>query len=550
MQFLIDFHNDVSDEEITNYLGSFGATVLRVFSNFNKVYHVETDVQPPESEIVEFCINDDEKPIKLLSTTIIADQNHGKIVTDGSVPGMTVPNDEKNWWKFYSFTSPDLTAESYFTNRRGKETTVYVLDSGVDLTHPEFVGADISNLFSFTGDFTDTAGHGTTLSSLIVGNTCGITNSKLKSVKIFDQNVPTKQSDMLRGLDAIFDDVIQNQYIFSVVNCSWTISKNQYIEDKIRSMINAGILFVSASGNNGLPIEEVTPASMPEVITIGSYNHELKPSDFSNYTGTGISVTQGVTNHGALDGWAPGENIYAAFLNNSYDFMYGTSVAAAINTAVLAYNLPNVIENPREGVTMHDFGAALCLGRKDMLYLQDPKYRDSKNLISTIYDHSKDFGTTTPLHYHYSERENTNISLTVFNPHVITKLEVLEDLPAGFTITTTGILFGKLPKIVDRYDTIKIPMRATHNDGTVEDFDFTILMLAIDFDVDHETTGDPTLDIILTIPGCNSCYSTGIPGCSNNCPKFYDPTNFCINAADCPINKNQLYCYCSIQGPI
>ena len=188
-----------------------------------------------------------------------------------------------------------------------------MLDSGIDLTHSEFTGKDISLVYSLTGDFNDTNGHGTGLASLMVGNTCGVTSTSIKVVKIFDDNQPTKQSDFLHALDAILTDMNSNINKFSIINCSWAINKNIYIEDKIKHLINAGALVVASAGNSGKPIEEVTPASMPDVLTIGAYNSDFVPCDFSDYSNPSVvSLTQGQVNTGTLDAWAPGEQIWIA----------------------------------------------------------------------------------------------------------------------------------------------------------------------------------------------------------------------------------------------
>ena len=117
---------------------------------------------------------------------------------------------QKNWWKVYSFLDVDLSSTTSNIDIYGSNTNIYVLDSGIDLTHSEFTGKDISLVYSLTGDFNDTNGHGTGLASLMVGNTCGVTSTSIKVVKIFDDAQPTKQSDFLHALDAILTDMNSN----------------------------------------------------------------------------------------------------------------------------------------------------------------------------------------------------------------------------------------------------------------------------------------------------------------------------------------------------
>ncbi len=541
MHYLVDFKNSTTDTEIQTYLQAINATVLKNFNNFEKVYHIDVASEPPVTEIVEFLVRDDDAPLQLLNTIIEANKNFGKIVTDGSVPTIDITNEEKNWWKFYTLSDPDLDTTTVVTNRRGDYSTVYILDSGIEITHPEFLNTSVENLWSFTDNFTDTKGHGTAIASVIAGSTCGLTNAKLKSVKIFEQGVATKQSDMLSALDAIYDDFVTNNFNTefgnAIVNASWSISKNEYIEHKIRLMSLAGIYFVVSAGNDGSPISDRTPASMPEVLTIGAYNNNLLPCDFSNYTGTSsISLTQGTTNHGALDGWAPGEQIWAAGLSGTYGYVSGTSIAAAIVSSCLAYNFSTGNNEPIMGQNYSDYFYAHALFRENLLDLTDPKYSSSKNGIATIRDtYPPSFGRRNPVVKSVKMYSNVRQTLQIFSPWQIKQLEVIGDLPPGFHINTAGKLYGIAPELTgtERYKEIKIPMKATYDDLVEESYDFTIYVVAADWDPSVETTGDPTLDIILAAQIF----------CVFNGPQCIASVNVCVDAC-----TQQLVCDTGVCG--
>ena len=199
-----------------------------------------------------------------------------------------------------------------------------------------------SKLYSITGSFDDTVGHGTAIASIISGRTCGLTDATIKVVKIFDPTVATKQSDILAALDAIATD-FTSQSSPGIINMSWSIAKNSFIDSRIQSLIDVGAIVVCSAGNSGVPIENVTPASISSALTIGAYNTEFEPCDFSNYTGSSLSLTQNETNRGALDGWAPGIDIWSAGLNDSFYYVSGTSISAAIATCGLAYNFSGAL---------------------------------------------------------------------------------------------------------------------------------------------------------------------------------------------------------------
>lgn len=550
-RYLIDFKNDTSTEQVTEYLQSIGATILKEYDAFESVYLVEAPISPIDSTIIEHIIHDDDNPIQLLNTVIVADQNFGKVVTDGSVPLISVPNDEKNWWKFYSLVDPDLDAPVYQTNRRGLGTVIYLLDSGIDISHPEFEGADVQNLFSFNNNFTDNKGHGTALASVMIGKTCGMTNATVKSVKIFDASMSTKQSDIIAALDAIYQDYKSTNEDHYIVNASWSIEKNIFIENKIRQLMDFGVFFVVAAGNSGKPISDVTPASMPEVLTIGAYNNELKPSDFTDYAGfSEISYTPGATNFNELDGFAPGEMIWAAKLGGGYGYVAGTSISAAIQSSALAYNFATGGVTPLEysRVSPYMYHRSTALGRRDLLDLSDPRYSLSNNQITTFLDTRTYVGDENIILSYYKIVEKTKFVFQMFNPWHVKQIEVIGDLPSFLHITSTGKAYGIAPELTDagRYTKTDIPMVVTYTNGSSETINFVMLNTKDDFDTTIETTDDPTLDILLQ--AIFSCFTAGQPGscsdasCVNDC-EFVGCTNT-PGGGGCL--KSQWFCSCNL----
>lgn len=225
--YLIDFKNETGDSEIQDYLNTYQCTQIKIFNQLNKTYHVNSDSQPPLTDIVSSVINDDDSHLQLQTTVEIPIRPSTSSISIDS-------NDAHNWWKLYSVSNIDLDQQSINVNKFGQGVNVYMVDSGIDLTHSEFNGQDINLIFSFTGEFSDNNGHGTALSSVIIGNTCGLTDATLNVVKIFDQNIPTKQSDLLSALNAILEDAEISSNKVSIVNLSWSIPKNSFIESKIQ----------------------------------------------------------------------------------------------------------------------------------------------------------------------------------------------------------------------------------------------------------------------------------------------------------------------------
>lgn len=546
MHYLIDFVNTATEEQITNYLNSFNATVIKTFNRFDNIYHIETSVIPPESAIVSHCSRDDENPITLHNTVVHFDQTYGQNILTGDVLNLDI-NEPNNWWKVYSFVDLDLTAPVNQIGRRGENATVYVLDSGINTTHPEFAGQAVTNIWSFVNDVStnnDTNGHGTAIASVISGRSCGITNAKVKGVKIFQKGVATLQSHMISALDAIFDDYILSGMNAgnngSVVNCSWTIDRNFLIENKIRQMIDAGMLFVCASGNSGTPISNVTPAAMEEVVTVGSYNSDFKPSSFSNYTNSAISVTPGEVNYGALDGWAPGENIHVALAAGGYSSVSGTSIAAGIHSAILAFNLNWQLTEFLSIMSPFSFISSSSFSRKDLLDLSDPKYAGSVNKISSARSNLVKEPTIQHNYFHRAV-SNGPVLLNMFNVLACEKVEFAAPLPSGLKMNTCGRLYGTAPDInglAEDFSLTTIPFTVTMRNGQVYSDVLELVTHKNTVDPYKLDTGDPVLNLKLQ-SGCSS-QPCGIEGCFDDCPNR-DCTS--IPDASCPGTKTRCCCY-------
>jgi hypothetical protein len=494
-KYLIDFINTATDTQISEYLDYIGGAVIKEYDAFDKLYLVDSPGEPVITDIVESAIPDEGNPIQLLGTTIYMDQNHGKIVTDGSLPAITLDTSlEQNWWKMYSFSDPDLDAPQYVTNRRGQGSVIYLVDSGISIEHEEFSESSVSNLFSFTEDFDDLNGHGTALASVMVGKTCGVTNAEVKSVKIFEQGKPTMLSDLMNAFDAIYHDCIQDLTKRHIVNLSWSMAKNTFVENKIRQLMLYDIFVVCSAGNSGEAIGDVTPASMPEVLTIGSYNSTLTPSDFTNYTGSAISCTQGCTNTGALDGFAPGERIWAALPIGGYNFVAGTSLSAAIQSAAIAYNMDarKLFYPPRFYDTdQYSFHRNVGLsprvsGGGGLLDLSDPRYAQSANLMTTFKDEIPENANSTVKAFHGSFRipAGNSRNLTFIHPHLVKKIQFDNDLPEFVLVESSGKIRIDPPDFTEEVLKLSMPLTITYNDDSEEHHDFDVYIIRADLTVD------------------------------------------------------------------
>lgn len=436
MHFLVDFFNDITPEQVQEYFQTNNCTVLKQFNHWNNVYHVEATVEPPKTDIIESIVNDTESTMQLLNATTLSSSTDTYNVDI---------QDDKNWWKIASFWDVDFSSPQINNHLYGEHVSVYIMDSGIDHTHPEFVGRDIELFHSFDGTFDDLSGHGTAIASLISGNTCGLTNAKLKIVKILNEGQITSLSQLLTAFDAIIADLPNSHY--AVVNMSWGVPRNEYLDAKIKSMVRQNFSMVAAAGNNGGPIENLTPAALNEVITIGAYNENFEPCDFSAYTGSEVSVTNNTVNTGELDGWAPGQNLWVARPGGGYGMVAGTSFSAAIHSGALAYLIDlDFCTSDGEIVPCLSSGAldlawAGALSRQNILNLTGD-YTASVNKISTYACNTSHNTALAVFPEKVQMYANEMFCMMLVSRKEVSNIEFDHPLPNGMKLADNGYLYG------------------------------------------------------------------------------------------------------------
>lgn len=530
MNYIVDFKNSLTEAEIDQYIADHGMIKLKEYSFFNRVYLISTDSEVSENEFIEKVIIDDHNGIQLLGVDI-------SFVRDKSNEDTFNIQDNKNWWKTVVLGSVNFDNDEHNFLREGNNSTVYILDSGIDENHTEFENTDITLLYSVTQSFEDNNGHGTALASIISGKTCGVTNAKIKVVKIFDSAHNTLQSEMLAALDAVALDYSNNGKMPSVLNCSWGIPYNTYINDKIQMLIDHGMYVVASAGNNGSPITDVTPACIPDVFTIGSFGQDLAPSDFSNYTDPSfISFTAGETNHGALDGWAPGEQIWAAIPNGSTNYVAGTSAAAAIASAAIAYNINKFVDS--QGTNFTTFTNSnfyksfiennmllvnknlqnpsnevynIALGKKDLLDLSNSKYNSSVNRVVGM--STTGIKSDSPNMQILSQAGTAQYSVIYTRTNIV-RITSAQDFPEYVTIYNNGLLLCHSPEIQDPYVITEIPITIYYDDSSTINQNLVIVILRQDITYSNLENSVPENDPILaiTLNSPTSCFNQGACG--------------------------------------
>lgn len=217
---------------------------------------------------------------------------------------------------------------AYFYHDDSNQVTVYMLDTGVDTTHPEFGGRAFWGKNFVTSQDVDDNGHGTHLAGIAIGKAHGVArNATLVSVKVLDSNREGTVEDFSSAVDWVISD-FKTRGGKAVINYSAVGDISSYRQEAIDRAISSGIFFVNAAGNNAEEACDVGPANMgPNLsgfLAVAALNYTNTPATFTDYGQ-------------CIDVYAPGVDIESSLPNDEYGYMSGTSNAAAFVSGLVAY---------------------------------------------------------------------------------------------------------------------------------------------------------------------------------------------------------------------
>jgi thermitase len=222
----------------------------------------------------------------------------------------------------------------------GAGVTVAVIDTGLDLSHPAFIGA-LSNPSTWHDFYANDAvpqdegtlgvggyGHGT--------NVAGIILQIAPQAKIMPLRVlgPDGSGDVATIAQAIAWAVSKGA---NIINLSLgSSSDSKAVQEAIKAATGKNVLVISSAGNDNrdkISFPASAATKIPGALSVGSVDAKDVKSKFSNYSSD-------------LEIVAPGENVYAPAPENLMAAWSGTSQAAPIAAGALALALGQGVSVP------------------------------------------------------------------------------------------------------------------------------------------------------------------------------------------------------------
>ena len=298
-----------------------------------------------------------------LSVQVPAAQTKSTIAKLGALPGVTnvevaarryiesVPSDPGYASSQSAYLAAVNAPAAWDVQTGSAAVKIAIVDSGVDVTHPDLSGKIVGtyNAVDGTADVTDSLGHGTFVAGVAAAatnNDAGVAgagyNTSLLAIKVADASDLITVDAEAAGIKWAAD------HGANVINISLGGPTTSSIEQNaIRYAQGKGALVVAAAGNDASTTRSY-PAANPGVIAVGATDAAGHRAGFSNY---GSWVTLGAPGVGIVSTTPPtGSSIFPAAAYGSGD---GTSFSAPLVAGEAALLIAQKLPPPPQGCGRH-----------------------------------------------------------------------------------------------------------------------------------------------------------------------------------------------------
>lgn len=213
-----------------------------------------------------------------------------------------------------------LDSRYAYPSPAGAGVYAYVIDSGIDTSHPEF-GSRATNVYdAFGGSGQDCNGHGSHVAGTIGSTTYGVAKGvQLRGVKVLD----CRGAGSTSAIIAAVEWVRLNAQRPAVANLSLSVGASPALDAAVDSLAASGIFVAAAAGDGNASACTVSPAAAAGAFTVAASTR----AD-ARWTGSNWGP--------CVDAYAPGVDVRSTSPGGGTALLTGTSSSAAIVTGIAA----------------------------------------------------------------------------------------------------------------------------------------------------------------------------------------------------------------------
>jgi subtilisin family serine protease len=328
---------DFSTERINTLASRFDAKVERVF----------------DTALKGFSANLSEQQAKRLAADPSVEYVEQDQVVHASATQANPPS-----WGLDRIDQANLPlSKSYTYASTGAGVNVYVVDTGVRISHQQF-GGRAKNGYDFVDNdpiAQDGYGHGTHVAATIAGSTYGVAKgATVYGVRVLDNSGSGTTAGVIAGVDWVTKNAVKP----AVANLSLGGGVQTSLDDAVRKSIASGVTYSIAAGNSNANANTFSPARVAEAITVGATTNTDARASYSNWGpvvdifAPGSTITSAWNTNDTATYTGNGTSFAAPHVAGAaarYLQAHKTATPAQVSAALVTASTKNKVTNPGTG---------------------------------------------------------------------------------------------------------------------------------------------------------------------------------------------------------